>query len=370
MSFSRSSLKLGVDARSLLCREPRGEGKSLLRLYQEIRRLRPDIEIVFFGDKTTKDYQGELPQGISVIPINLPGERFSTWENFYFPVAATLSGCQVLHCTSSGGPFWSVQPQLLTIHDLIPLCFDDGHSEKEKKHFLKRLNNGLRKANQIITVSAHTRKDLLGAFPDLQTHVEVIHWGSDRIVRQAEKSNVESPYLIAFGGEANRKNTQYTLQRYFSAATALPELKLVMVGVNSQRLRENVIQLAEQRGLSESIILPGFVSESELDQLICNATALLYLSLYEGFGLPVLEAIERGIPVIASDQTSIPEVLEGTIGCFSLENPEAIEKAIIDLASIPEERQRWQLLQQGILTRYDWKKTASLTISAMESCIQ
>lgn len=369
MSFSRNLLKLGVDARSLLCREPRGEGKSLLRLYQEIRRLRPDIEVVFFGDKTSRDYDRELPQGISVIAINLPGERFSAWENFYFPVAATLLGCQVLHCTSSGAPFWSMQPQLLTIHDLIPLCFDDGHSEKEKRHFLKRLSNGLRKSKQIITVSAHTRKDLLGAFPDLHTQVNVIHWGSDRIVQQAQKSIVESPYLIIFGGEANRKNTQYSLDRYLAAAAQLPKLKLVMVGINSPRLRETVIQLAEQRGLSESVILPGFVSESELDTLISNATALLYLSLYEGFGLPVLEAIERGVPVIASNRTSIPEVLEEAIGCFPLENPQAIEQAIIDLVTNPGERMRWQSEQKKVLARFDWKETAAQTIRALESCI-
>jgi glycosyltransferase involved in cell wall biosynthesis len=258
---------------------------------------------------------------------------------------------------------------LLTIHDLIPLCFDDGHSEKEKRHFLKRLNNGIRNAKRIITVSAHTRKDLLAVFPDLLRPIDVIHWGSDRISEHAGKYAVDSPYLIAFGGEAKRKNTEYTLERYFAAAASLPDLKLIMVGINSKKLRENVIQLAEQRGLRERVILPGFVSESELDSLIRNATAMLYLSLYEGFGLPLLEAIERGVPVIASDRTSIPEVLEGRIGCFPLENPKTIEQAIIDLLTHPDERKRWQIEQAKVLARFDWKKTATQTIRALESCV-
>lgn len=366
---SKKSLKVGVDARSLLCREPRGEGKSLLRLYREISLLRPDMDILFFGDSTSHSYHGELPQGVSVVSLNLPGERFSAWENIYFPVSAMFYGCQVLHCTSSGGPFWSAQPQLLTIHDLIPLCFDDGHSEEEKRHFLKRLNNGIRNAKRIITVSAHTRKDLLAVFPDLLSPVDVIHWGADRIPEHAGSPAVNSPYLIAFGGEAKRKNTRYTLERYFSVATSLSDLKLIMVGINSQRLRENVIQLAEQHGVSERVILPGFVSELELDSLIRNATALLYLSLYEGFGLPVLEAIERGVPVIASDKTSIPEVLEGSIGCFPLDNPLAIEKAVIDLITNPGERTRWQSEQGKILARFDWTETAAQTIRVLESCV-
>lgn len=369
MMTSKQSLKVGVDARSLLCREPRGEGKALLRLYREICLLRPDIDIVFFGDRTSRSYHGELPQGVSVVSLNLPGERFSAWENIYLPVAAMFTGCQVLHCTSSGGPFWSAQPQLLTIHDLIPLRFDDGHSEKEKRHFLKRLNNGIRNAKRIITVSAHTRNDLLAIFPDLQSPIDVIHWGSDRISEPTGKSAVDSPYLIAFGGEAKRKNTQYTLDRYFAAATSLPDLKLIMVGISSKKLRENVIQFAEQRGLRERVILPGFVSESELDSLIRNATALLYLSLYEGFGLPVLEAIERGVPVIASDRTSMPEVLGGTIGCFPLENPNTIERAIIDLVTYPDECKRWQVEQAKNLPRFDWKNTAMRTIRVLESCV-
>ena len=127
--------------------------------------------------------------------------------------------------------------------------------------------------------------------------------------------------------------------------------------------------MATERGLAHSVVLPGFISEGELDELFGNATALLYLSLYEGFGLPVLEAIERGVPVIASDRTSIPEVLDGAIGCFPLDNPQAIEQAIMDLATNPGERRRWQSEQGKVLARFDWKETAAQTIRVLESCV-
>ena len=160
----------------------------------------------------------------------LPGDRLSAWENIYYPAAATLRGCNILHCTSSGGPIWSIQPQVLTIHDLIPVCFDDGMSVKERTHFLKRLKRGLANATRIITVSEHTRKDLLQMFPDLRTPVEVIHWGGEEFARiNLGETVAVTPYLIAFGGEAKRKNTIFTFERFLNVAERLPALKLYLV---------------------------------------------------------------------------------------------------------------------------------------------
>lgn len=366
---SGKRIRAGVDARSLLCREPRGEGKSLLRLYQEIRAQRPDIEAVFFGDHTTDDFRGTLPDGISAVRLDYPGDRFSAWENLYFPAAATMARCNALHCTSSGGPFWSLQPQLLTVHDLIPALFDDGLPESAKQLFTKRLKNGLCNAKRIITVSAHTKKDLLNTFHGLKTPIDVIHWGCDSMVSGIQPVAEGSPYLVAFGGEARRKNTVYTLERFVAVAEALPSLKLFLVGVSSKRQRAELTQRAADAGLTDRVTLPGFVTEDELDGLIRNASALLYLSLYEGFGLPLLEAIGRGVPVIASDCTSIPEILDGVPGCFSLERPAAIEEAIVSIVSTQTERTRWQQAQSGVLPRFSWERTAKQTIGALESCL-
>ncbi|HEX9153978.1 MAG TPA: glycosyltransferase, partial [Nitrospira sp.] len=263
--MTRRKLKLGVDARSLLCRHPRGEGKSLLRLYQEIRRLRPDIEIIFYGDSHARNFSGDLPEGIRVSAQDPPGNRFSTWENLYFPVAAKLAGCNVLHCTSSGGPVWSPQAQILTIHDLIPLCFDDGWSDELKGKFRKRLEHGLRNARAIITVSAHTKKDLLRQFPVLRKPVHVIHWGSDQTQADNHYSSgtERTPYLIAFGGEAKRKNTLFALERFFAIAPLLPDVKLQMIGINNLKQRAEILSLCERKGMTDRVLLPGFVSEAD-----------------------------------------------------------------------------------------------------------
>jgi glycosyltransferase involved in cell wall biosynthesis len=360
-------LRIAVDARSLLCREPRGEGKSLLRLYQEIARLRPDIETVFIGDHKTRDFRGELPNGAQACMIDLPGERFSAWENIYFPSLAVLKACQLLHCTSSGSPFMSPLPIVMTVHDLIPILVDDGQTEQEKERFARRLGNGVKNAKTIITVSHHTKADLARAFPGLKPAVEVIHWGGDPLVEHDKANGKTLPYLIAFGGGAKRKNTNFTLDRFIAIAPRVPELRLILVGVSNPQQRAEITQKVESSGLSGRVELPGFVTETELDELLINASALLYLSMYEGFGLPVLEAISRGVPVIASDRTSIPEILDGVPGCFSLEEPAEIEQAMITLSTRPGQRNAWQTEQSTVLPRFDWPTIAAKTIAVLEA---
>ncbi len=366
-------LRIAVDARSLLCREPRGEGKSLLRLYQEMASLRPDIEAIFFGDHKARDFRGSLPPGARACMVDLPGDRFAAWENLYFPALARLKGCQIMHCTSSGTPRWCPLPTVMTVHDLIPILVDDGQTEQEKARFATRLKHGIRNAYRIITVSHHTKADLQRLFPDQKQNVEVIHWGGEPLgnasLRQPNQRDAESaPYLIAFGGGAKRKNTEFTLDRFIAIAHRVPALRLMLVGVSNPGQRAAISQKLERCQLSERVVLPGFVSEAELDQLVSQACALLYLSQYEGFGLPVLEAISHGVPVIAADRTSIPEILHGVPGCIALDHPEAVEEAMFAISTDPELRNSWQKAQSTVLPRFDWRETATRTLAVLDAC--
>ncbi|MDH3461348.1 MAG: hypothetical protein OEM00_10330, partial [Burkholderiaceae bacterium] len=126
-------IRVGVDARSLLCREPRGEGKSLLRLYQEILSLRPDIDVVFFGDSAAAGFNGRLPRGSRGIVLPSVGNRWNVWEDLLFPLRARLAGCTVMHCTSSGAPRCTLMPMVMTVHDLIPLLFEDGQDDGARR---------------------------------------------------------------------------------------------------------------------------------------------------------------------------------------------------------------------------------------------
>ena len=126
---------------------------------------------------------------------------------------------------------------------------------------------------------------------------------------------------------------------------------------------------AAEAGMADRIHMPGFVSESELDALLERATALLYLSLYEGFGVPVAEAVSHGVPVIASNRTSVAELLAGVPGSFDLETPTAIEDAIVSLATDSTRRRAHACAQSTMLPRLKWSDTAARTIEAFEAVL-
>lgn len=300
---------VGVDATSLLCAQPRGEGRSLFRLYAEMARLRPDFSFVLFGQgvQAVSDLWRGIPRA-TVSFFDLPGYRWNTWENLGLPWHAWRSGCNVLHCASSGAPMFSVVPVVMTVHDLIPLRGDDGQSATERALFRRRLSNGMRVASAVVAVSENTRSDLQAEFPRCGQPVEVIHWGCD-LVPPGSARPLDAEYVLALGGGAPRKNVAGTLRAFAIAAQRHPDLKLVVLGMGRTDLSHDLFTQAETMGLAGRLVVPGFVSDSELPAWFEHAACLCYLSLYEGFGLPLLEAMSFGVPVVASSTSSIPEVV-------------------------------------------------------------
>lgn len=363
--MTRRRLRVAVDARSLLCAEPRGEGKSLLRLYGEIARLRPDIEVLLFGDDHAQRYGGPLPGGARAVSFSALTHRTDLWENLLFPLQALARGCTLIHAASSGAPAWAPLPVVMTVHDLIPLVFEDGHDAASKARFAARLARGARRARRIVTVSEHTRRDLLARYPAVAGRSGVIHWGGDPT--PAVTPPAGPPCLLLFGGEARRKNTDYSVQRFIAAAARLPALRLCAIGISSARQRESVVTMLSAAGLLDRAEILGFVSEAQLEQRLAQATALLYLSLYEGFGLPVLEAVGRGLPVIASDRTSIPEILHGAPGLHALDQPGSIEDTIVRLCSDPVARQHYASEQLAVMHRFTWAAAAARYIDTFEA---
>lgn len=370
MTVRQGPLAVAVDARSLLCAEPRGEGKSLLRLYQEIAGIDGSLRAVFFGDEQGHKFQGELPRNTEVRLLGSRGARFNAWENLRFPLAAVRAGCNVLHGTSSGGPFWPLRPLLVTVHDLIPMLVDDGQSARDKQQFARRLARSVEVASAVIAVSDHTRRDLVNAYRRFEPKFSVVHWGApERHPARSPRGGGATlrPYALAFGGTAPRKNTVYTLERFAAVARALPLLDLVFVGISSQAQRKQIEDLAATLGVAGRLRMPGFVDEAELNRLLGDATMVLYLSRYEGFGVPLLEAVAHGVPVIASDASSIPEVLGDAQSCHALSAPAAIENDIVRLACDPQERAARIAAQAAGTARFAWRRTAEQTLGLLRT---
>ena len=356
---------IGVDARSLLCREPRGEGKTLLRLYEEISKQRPDIEIWFFGDSSATEYTGVLPAGIHVDVLPTWGHRIDGWENFCLPAMAWRRRCSVLHCASSSAPRWSPCPVVMTVHDMIPALHFDGHDAEQQKIFLTRLGRGLRHARHVIAVSENTKRDLCNHRPDLAQKISVIHWACDPTLAPPASGPRAAKYIVTFGGAARRKNTVYTLRRFARIAEQVPGVTLVILGIGQQATKTALLQHAVDLGIESRVEIPGFIPEDRLNEWLSGASLMLYLSLYEGFGLPVLEAITRGVPVIVSDRSSLPELLLDAPGCVSLEDPVAVEATAVGLLTGREDLVHWCQKQRAAIRGFTWRSTAEKALALL-----
>lgn len=366
---------VGIDATSLIARHPRGEGRSLLRLYTEIGRLRPTWRFVFFGMSSERDDKAALGHldNCEVVTFDVPGFRWNTWENVALPFHCWRHRVDILHSASSGAPVWSPVPVLMTVHDLVPMMFDDGLTEDSRRLFAKRLGTGCRVARRIICVSENTRRDLIRFFPDFSHKVAVVPWGIDPVGQELPRHTCDSrsaPLILGLGGGgATRKNVPRMIEAFRLVLREVPDAQLHVLGVTSPKQRADLHAVIRQCGVDGRVTLRDFVTDEELDLCYRQAACVLYCSLYEGFGLPPLEAMARGTPVVASDRSSIPEVVGEAGLLVDPTSPEEIANAVLRVLQDEGLRSKLAIAALARSRKFNWQETAERTITEMESVL-
>lgn len=369
----KGPLRIAVDASSLLTRHPRGEGRSLLRLYRELAQIRPEWRFVFLGTRRSaaaEEIRRLIPHSV-IRTFDLPGYRWNLWKRVGLPMAAWLSGAKLLHCSSSGSPPWSPLPIVMTVHDVIPLLMDDGMKPDSIERFRRGLAAGAHLARKIITVSENTRQDLIRLMHPEPGKISVIHWGTDIAASALDPAPHRCEALVlGFGGGGSiRKNTPMLIRMFGQVAAIHRTARLAIIGVSDASQRVELETLAEQLSLQDRITLLDYVPDTELEAYYRRAACLVYVSLYEGFGLPPLEAMARGVPVVASKRSSVPEVV-GDAGI--LVDPErADEIAAAVLKVLDDESLRHQLSERAFrrARTFTWRATAEQTASVFEAAL-
>lgn len=364
-------MRIAVDASSLLTRHPRGEGRSLLRLYEEIARIRPDWSFVFFGTQaasSAEEIQDRVPH-CEIRTFEIPGFRWNLWENLGLPIAAWRSGADLLHCASSGAPIWSSLPIVMTVHDIIPMIMDDGMDSNGVKRFRARLSAGLRQSKSVIAVSEHTRLDLARVMDADPDNIKVVHWGADSNSASFAGRPASGIVLGLGGGGAVRKNTPALVRMFSKVSAGDTKARLVILGVTDATQRNQLQELIGQLELEGRVSLMGYVSDAELETFYKEAACLVYVSLYEGFGLPPLEVMVHGMPVVASNRSSIPEVVGNAGILVDPENIDEIADAVLSL--LHDEALHRQLSEKSWqrARQFSWRSTAEKTVSIFETAL-
>lgn len=274
-------------------------------------------------------------------------------------------------------PYTYRGPSVATIHDLGYHHFPEAHPRTQLAYLRWSTKHNGRSATRIIADSQATKTDLIQLDHIPNTKIDVVYPGIDPVlapVRDEEritavfaKYGITPPYFLYIGTLQPRKNLVRLVQAHAQSTVSHQLVLAGKTGWLSQPILNEVTKV-EGKSQKAEIVLPGFIEEGDKPALLSGATALLFPSLYEGFGFPALEAQICGTPVLTATTSSMPEVVGNSAILVDPLDNHAIIKAIQSLASNSELRQ--QLTEKGFenVKRFTWKKTAVHVLNTLESC--
>jgi len=303
-------------------------------------------------------------------------------KGLFLPFVAKKQNLDLFHGVDHIGiPFFFKRGKcrfVLTVHDLITKLFPEMFTLKHRmiENTLRPLI--LRNADRIIAVSRSTRDDLLRFYPQYADKTRVIYQGVDtrffprdreEIKKIQKKYRIDFPYILSLGTLEPRKNIPRLVEGFAKAKMEGGiEHKLVVTGRKGWKYKEMLSQLQEGP-FSEEIVFTGFVEDEDLPCLYAGAEIFLYLSLYEGFGLPVLEAMACETPVITSNLSSLPEVAGDAALLIDSSSAEEIAASLLRLLSDEELRKDLQKKGRERAKFFSWEKTAEEILELYEEIL-
>jgi glycosyltransferase involved in cell wall biosynthesis len=283
-------------------------GKVLFELLREGLR-QTDWTFVLFGDEPKSPMHAPDDPRIVRHVSEMVGHRLHAWEQIALPRLVRRFGCDLLHCPSTFAPYVQPVPTIITIHDTLPW------TEQRLTVYLRHVAPAsYRKSCRVVTPSQNSSRDIAARWPALAGKTTVIRWAIDPAYLQENvpplaasliREGIRPPYLLYFGGEVPHKRLPWAL-RVWASTLAEDDLQLVVCGLQFPDRDEWMRDLpAQQRA---RILRLPFVAEADMPGLYGSANAVLYPSLYEGFGFPALESQAVGTPILMSAVGSLGEL--------------------------------------------------------------
>ena len=260
---------------------------------------------------------------------------------------------------------------VVTVHDLIHLKVAEAYPAAKRLLAAALLDRVVSRAGRVVAISDSTRRDLLARVPGLAGKLRVIpqgvdsaHWSAGPESGVPAGRSVAAPYLLCVGNRKRHKNLIAAVETLALLRPSWPELRLVIVGksfADGDGVRERALQL----GVAEAVEERSEVGDGELRTLYRECEVLLFPSLYEGFGLPVLEAMASGAPVVASNRASIPELVADAGLVADPEDYEALALAVRRVREEPGLREALVARGRERARQFDWRVTGQRTLDLL-----
>ncbi|HUB35619.1 MAG TPA: glycosyltransferase family 1 protein [Solirubrobacteraceae bacterium] len=315
---------------------------------------------------------GELLPAVTVPVSARDRVQWVLGEQALLPPLAARRRVGLVHSLGSTAPLWGPFRRVTTIHDLIYARFPEAHQGLRDRGMRVLVPAAARRSRRVIAISRSTREDLIELLGVPAAKIDVVPQGLGAIRRElampereirARFDLGERPVVLSLSAKRPHKNL---LALIGALALAPPERRPLLVLPGYPTWHEEELRArAEVLGVSADVRLLGWLSASELEGLWGLARAFVYPSLYEGFGLPVLEAMARGVPVACSNASSLPEVAGDAAVLFDPRDEMAIAAAVQELVTI-EGPARARVRARGIARaeQFTWEHTARLTLES------
>ncbi len=366
-------VRIGIEGHRILHPRRHGMAVACAALIRALVTANPHHDYFIYVDRP--DDEGLLGQHPNLHLRALPQANYALWEQCALPVAMQRDRIDLAHFTSNTAPLYAGRPYVLTLHDVIfmqPQLKGRPTSYQRLGRIYRRwvVPKVIHSAARIITVSQYAKRGIVREFGVQPDRVRVIHNGVGAgfapVVGQRPSS--ESHFLF-LGSDAPKKNQDRVLQAYAKLCAGVPDApKLVVIDGTLGTLAANLKRLGLTH-LRNRVTATPYVSQKRLPSLYAGATALLYPSLVESFGIPMLEAMAVGTPVLASRAAAMPEIAGNAALLVDPTSVEAIAAGMARLAAQPELREVLACRGLQRAKRYQWKSAAELTAQLYENVL-
>ncbi len=351
-------------------------------LLEGLRRLRPNHEFVIFLNRESAGWLPEDESGFKkvICPVNATSRRQRfVYEHLHLRNVVRKHGIDLLHSLGYTSPIFMPCPTVVSTHDLNFRAFGNLMPLSRRWMLGLTVRESVIHSDRVITISEFSRQQILNAYKISPDKVVVTYLASDVDAQESasrpapeefpELDWMREPYMVAFSSTYPNKNMPRLLEA-FSEAKRLQNIDQRLVLIGHPYSSENWSPLV--RGLTErrDVIWTGYLERRQMFNVLRRAGFMVFPSYYEGFGLPVLEAMAVGLPVVCSRAASLPEVAGDAAVFFDPYSIKDIAEKIVAVAINPSLRN--QLRAKGIenLKRFSWEKTAVETVAVYDDLLR
>jgi len=360
-------MKIAFDHQIFTYQSYGGISRYYASLADELYKFNQSVKIFagLYQNNYLEYLPSEIVKGIKVKNYPKKSSGFFNLLNYgHCKIQLGLSNHDILHETYySNLPSFKFRGcRVTTVYDMIHEIFRSSFSDSENITRLKKAT--FSRVDHIISISQSTKNDLITMFEIPENKISVVHLGVDLSSFQSKKSKINvtrKPYLLFVGSRSGYKNFERLIRAYSSSDRLIADFDLIAFGSNSFNLDEN--ELLKRLGLSNGKVIHVTGNDQILAELYSSASAFIYPSLYEGFGLPPLEAMASGCPVISSSTSSMPEVIREAGEFFNPMNIENIREAIENVVYSSSRTNELIKLGYQNIKDFSWHKCAAESLN-------